>query len=76
MLYSDIDEDEAEYAWLSQDKIRPFLRGQNTGRYDGNAGTDLVLRDSVAAAHRALVKSNHPSPTWSTDEEDSDGGEK
>ncbi|GMH39777.1 hypothetical protein BSKO_07675 [Bryopsis sp. KO-2023] len=70
----EVDEDEAEYAWLSQDKIRPFLQGQYTGRHDGVVSDDIVLKSSAEAAHRAIANANRARGVWSADEEDSEGG--
>lgn len=50
----DKGEEEAEYAWLPYDNIKPFALGDVSGNNDGQAPADPVLLASVAAAEAAL----------------------
>jgi hypothetical protein len=50
----DKDDEEAEYAWLPYDNIKPFALGDVSGNDDGQAPADPVLLASVAAAEAAL----------------------
>lgn len=50
----DKGEEEAEYAWLPYDNIKPFCLGDVTGNESGIAPADPVLLASVAAAEAAL----------------------
>ena len=69
------DEEEAEYAWLSPGNLKPFQRGDLSGRDDGMESQDRVLRDSISTAHKALKTSEQMLSRWGSDNEDSDGGE-
>jgi hypothetical protein len=50
----DKGDEEAEYAWLPYDNIKPFALGDVSGNNDGQAPADPVLLASVAAAEAAL----------------------
>jgi hypothetical protein len=50
----DKGDEEAEYAWLPYDNIKPFALGDVSGNNDGQAPEDPVLLASVAAAEAAL----------------------
>lgn len=49
--------DEAEYAWLPVDCMKPFKSGDETGNADGSVSGDVTLQLSVAAADKALANS-------------------
>ena len=46
--------EEAEYAWLQADSLKPFTAGDSTGNPDGVLSGDATLQACVAAAKRAL----------------------
>lgn len=51
----DSESEEAEYAWLPVDCLKPFQPGDTTGNPDGTLGADGNLAACVAAADRAVV---------------------
>lgn len=46
--------EEAEYAWLQADSLKPFTSRASTGNPDGVLSGDATLQACVAAADRAL----------------------
>ena len=50
------DSDEAEYAWLPVDCMKPFRPGDETGNPDGSISTDVTLQECVGAADRAVAE--------------------
>lgn len=68
-----VDEDEAEFAWLSADNIRPFCNGDTNGKKDGSEVKDEQLQKCIEAAQRALMTPDPQRDHWK-DDEDSDGG--
>ena len=68
-----VDEDEAEYAWLSADNIRLFCHGDTSGKKDGSHIEDEQLQRCIVAAQNALAVSESQTQNWK-DDEDSDGG--
>eukprot|EP00210_Caulerpa_lentillifera_P002980 g2845.t1 len=68
-----VDEDEAEFAWLSADNIRPFCNGDTNGKKDGSEVNDEQLQSCIDAAHLALMTPDSQLHYWK-DNEDSDGG--
>jgi hypothetical protein len=48
------DEEEAEFAWLPVDCLKPFALGDGSGNPDGLAVDDVNLRACIAAANKAV----------------------
>ena len=48
-------EDEAEFAWLPMDCLKPFQPGDTCGAADGSEPDDLNLRACVGAANKAVL---------------------
>lgn len=51
---SRLDSDEAEYAWLSLDSLKPFREGDSLTAEDENHVSDPTLTACIAAAERAV----------------------
>ena len=68
-----VDEDEAEYAWLSADNIRIFCHGDASGKKDGSQVEDEQLQRCIVAAQNDLAISEAQTQSWK-DDDDSDGG--
>ena len=74
------DSDEAEYAWLPVDCMKPFGPGDETGNPDGSISTDVTLQECVGAADRAVAEierrlaSADADMAGDGDNTDSDGG--
>lgn len=57
LLYAGDSADEAEYAWLPVDCMKPFRSGDETGNADGSVSGDATLQACVGAADKALADS-------------------
>ena len=53
---SDGDNEEAEYAWLPVDCLKPFVAGDETGDPNGVIPGDYTLKACVTAAERAVTQ--------------------
>ena len=51
---SKLDSDEAEYAWLSLDSLKPFREGDSLTAEDETHVSDPTLTACIAAAERAV----------------------
>ena len=51
------DAEEAEYAWLPVDCLKPFKAGDETGNSDGIISADATLQACVGAADRVVGES-------------------
>lgn len=51
---SKLDSDEAEYAWLSLDSLKPFREGDSLTAEDESYVSDPTLTACIAAAERAV----------------------
>lgn len=85
---SNLDSDEAEYAWLSLDSLKPFREGDSLTAEDEAHVSDPTLTACIAAAERAVKAAADRSAAAAADAEqegedddgaeslsDSDGGE-
>lgn len=66
-------EDDAEYAWLSQEALKPFMPGDTSGSGDGPP-EDETLRECIAAADLAVSAEDAGLDALAEAESDSDGG--
>ena len=85
---SKVDADEAEYAWLSLDSLKPFREGDSLVAKDESHVSDPTLTACIAAAERAVKSAADRAAAAAEDAEqdgedddgaeslsDSDGGE-
>ena len=71
------DSDEAEYAWLSLDSLKPFREGDSLTAEDENHVSDPTLTACIAAAERTVKAAAHRSAAAEAEPqgEDDDGAE-
>lgn len=76
---SRLDSDEAEYAWLSLDSLKPFREGDSLTAEDENHVSDPTLTACIAAAERAVKSAADrpaaPAAAAEQEGEDDDGAE-
>lgn len=71
------DSDEAEYAWLSLDSLKPFREGDSLTAEDENHISDPTLTACIASAERTVKAAAHRSAAAEAEAqgEDDDGAE-